>query len=199
MSDKLVQTALFKASYPNYEIMPDFHKPEFAFIGRSNVGKSSLINMLTGRKELALTSSKPGKTKQIVCFEIDTNWMLVDLPGFGYAKTSMVNRMEMSGLVKNYLKKRQQLFGVFLLIDIRHKPQAIDLDFMEWCAYNKVPFMMAFTKSDKLKPKEIEDTVRLYNEALQEDWEELPQQFICSSLTGEGREDILKFIKSFTR
>lgn len=179
--------------------MPDFNKPEFAFIGRSNVGKSSLINMLTGRKELALTSSKPGKTKQIVCFEIDADWMLIDLPGFGYAKTSMSDRVEMSGLVKDYLKKRQALYCVFLLIDIRHKPQPIDLDFMEWCVANKVPFVMVFTKSDKLKTNEIEESVRSYNEFLSEDWEELPQQFICSSVTKQGREEVLEFIKSVTK
>jgi len=176
--------------------MPDFNKPEFAFIGRSNVGKSSMINMLAGRKELALTSSKPGKTKQIVCFEIDTNWMLIDLPGFGYAKTSMTERAGMSELVSGYIKNRKQLFCVFLLIDFRLPPQQIDLDFMEWCAVNQVPFVIIFTKSDKVKSGERELKIQAYNVVLKENWEELPMQFVCSSLTKDGREDVLSFIKS---
>ena len=195
MSDKLVKTALFKASYPSYKIMADFEKPEFAFIGRSNVGKSSLINMLTGRKELALTSSKPGKTRQIVCFEIDANWMLIDLPGYGYAKTARADRDIMSELVRDYLLRRENLFCVLLLIDIRHEPQAIDMDFMEWCASNQVPFVLVFTKADKLKPKEVEETVESYCQKLLNDWQELPEVFICSAVNGSGREDIIKFIK----
>src|SRR5690606_32153315 len=145
---KLIQSALFKASYPNHRIMADFGKPEFAFIGRSNVGKSSLINMLTGRNELALTSSKPGKTRQIVCFEINEKWMLIDLPGYGYAKTSKTDSSIMSEMVRDYLLKREQLYCVMLLIESRHEPQKIDLDFMEWCANKENPFVIIFTKAD---------------------------------------------------
>lgn len=195
MSDKLVQSAIFKASYPGYKTMHEFGLPEFAFIGRSNVGKSSLINMLTGKKELALTSSKPGKTKQIVCFEVDKKWMLVDLPGYGYAKTSKTERAGLSELVRDYLLNRKSLFCVFLLIDVRHPPQQIDLDFMEWCAENAVPFIIVFTKSDKLKPKELEHNITYYREELFKTWVELPQEFLSSAVDTTGRKEILTFIK----
>jgi GTP-binding protein len=196
MSDKLVKSAIFKASYPGYKLMPDFGMPEFAFIGRSNVGKSSLINMLTGKKELALTSSKPGKTKQIVCFEVDQTWMLIDLPGYGYAKTSKLERAGLSELVRDYLLRREKLYCVFLLIDSRHPPQKIDLDFMEWCAENAVPFVIVFTKIDKLKPAELDQNLDFYTEELLKTWVETPQQFISSATHFDGREDLLGFIKN---
>jgi GTP-binding protein len=196
MSDKLVKSALFKASFPNYTLMHDFKMPEFAFIGRSNVGKSSLINMLTGRKELALTSSKPGKTRQIVCFELNQNWMLIDLPGYGYAKLSKKERETMSNMVNGYLKNRKELFCLFLLIDMRIPPQAVDIDFINWCGSNEIPFVIVFTKADKVKLPDRESAIIQIHEKLAENWEQMPPHFICSALSGEGRETILNFISS---
>lgn len=196
MSDKLVKSALFKASFPNYTLMHDFKMPEFAFIGRSNVGKSSLINMLTGRKELALTSSKPGKTRQIVCFELNQNWMLIDLPGYGYAKLSKKERETMSNMVNGYLKNRKELFCLFVLIDMRIPPQAVDIDFINWCGSNEIPFVIVYTKADKVKPADREEAIVRFNEKLAENWEQMPQHFVCSALSGEGRETILDFISS---
>lgn len=195
MNKYLVKSAIFKASFPNHKAMLEYGLPEFAFIGRSNVGKSSLINMLCGKKELAHTSSKPGKTKQIVCFEIDNNWMLVDLPGYGYAKTSKEERANLSGLVSGYLLNRPNLFCVFVLIDVRIPPQAIDLDFMEWCSNNQIPFVILFTKADKLKNQVVLDNIQKYNEKLSEEWVELPSQIVTSSVDGIGKEDVIRFIK----
>jgi GTP-binding protein len=196
MSDKLVKSALFKASFPNYTLMHEFKMPEFAFIGRSNVGKSSLINMLTGRKELALTSSKPGKTRQIVCFELNQNWMLIDLPGYGYAKLSKKERETMSNMVNGYLKNRKELFCLFVLIDMRIPPQAVDIDFINWCGSNEIPFVIVFTKADKVKLPDREVAIEKIHEKLAENWEQMPPHFICSALSSEGRETILDFISS---
>lgn len=194
MSDKLVKTAQFKGSFPSVKSMPDFPHPEFAFIGRSNVGKSSLINMLTGRKDLALTSSKPGKTRHIVSFLCNQNVMLIDLPGYGYAKTSKTMRFEMTQMVHDYLIKRPNLYCLFVLIDLRIEPQNIDIEFLAWCALNEVPFMIVFTKSEKMKPNQIQEALDHYQRVLAKEWEDFPPFFITSSITSQGRDEIWSFI-----
>jgi GTP-binding protein len=196
MSDNLVKTAEFKGSFPSQEIMPAPTLLEFAFIGRSNVGKSSLINMLTGRHELALTSSTPGKTKMINMFLINQKWFVTDLPGYGYAKMGKKDRRVLAKIIENYLLTRQSLFCVFVLIDIRIPPQLIDLEFMEWLAENQIPMAMIFTKSDGLKPDAVQKAVETYNTKMFESWVELPMQFVSSSTTKAGREEILAFVKS---
>ena len=174
--------------------------PEYAFIGRSNVGKSSLINMLTGRKNLAKTSGKPGKTQLINHFKINNNWFLVDLPGYGYAKVSKKDKKTFQKYITDYFNKRKQLISAFVLIDIRHEPQEIDLRFMEWLGLNQVPFSIIFTKADKLKPKTIEEQVDNYmQKMLSENWEEVPRYFITSSLKTIGRDELLAYIDEINR
>ena len=169
--------------------------PEYAFIGRSNVGKSSLINTLCARKNLAKTSGRPGKTQLINHFKVNKNWFLVDLPGYGYAKTSKVNKKAFQKLITDYFQQRQQLISAFVLVDIRHDPQPIDLDFMEWLGINQIPFSIIFTKADKLKPLAIERNVKRYLEKMEADlWEEAPPHFISSSLHKTGIEKILTYI-----
>lgn len=168
---------------------------EYAFIGRSNVGKSSLINTLCARKNLAKTSGRPGKTQLINHFKINKNWFLVDLPGYGYAKTSKTNKKAFQQLITRYFEKRQQLISAFVLIDIRHEPQRIDLDFMEWLGTNYIPFAIIFTKADKLKPLAIERNIKHYLEKMKEEmWEETPPHFITSSLHKTGVEEVLTYI-----
>ncbi|MEL0225353.1 MAG: ribosome biogenesis GTP-binding protein YihA/YsxC [Flavobacteriaceae bacterium] len=168
---------------------------EYAFIGRSNVGKSSLINTLCARKNLAKTSGRPGKTQLINHFKINKNWFLVDLPGYGYAKTSKINKKAFQQLITRYFEKRQQLVSAFVLIDIRHEPQRIDLDFMEWLGTNYIPFSIIFTKADKLKPLAIERNIKHYLEKMKEEmWEETPPHFITSSLHKTGVEEVLTYI-----
>lgn len=168
---------------------------EYAFIGRSNVGKSSLINTLCARKNLAKTSGRPGKTQLINHFKINKNWFLVDLPGYGYAKTSKTNKKAFQQLITRYFEKRQQLVSAFVLIDIRHEPQRIDLDFMEWLGTNYIPFAIIFTKADKLKPLAIERNIKHYLEKMKEEmWEETPPHFITSSLHKTGVEEVLTYI-----
>lgn len=186
--------AEFKGSYPSHTLIPNSSFPEFAFIGRSNVGKSSLINMLCMQKDLAKTSSKPGKTQHIVRFEVDGKWYLIDLPGYGYAKVSKDSRQIFGEMIQNYLLEREQMYCVFVLIDSRLEPQKIDLEFMEWLGLSGIPFAIVFTKTDKLKPREIESNVEAYKARLEENWEELPPVFISSATLKTGREDILKFI-----
>jgi GTP-binding protein len=174
---------------------PNEPLPEYAFIGRSNVGKSSLINMLTERKSLAKTSGRPGKTQLINHFKINNNWFLVDLPGYGYARVSKRDKSTFQKYITDYFLERQQLVGAFILIDIRHEPQKVDLEFMEWMGTNGIPFCIVFTKADKLKPKAIEHHVTLYlDRLLQGIWEEAPPYFITSSSNGVGREDLLRYI-----
>lgn len=169
--------------------------PEYAFIGRSNVGKSSLINTLSGRKSLAKTSGKPGKTQLINHFKINKNWFLVDLPGYGYAKTSKTTKKAFQQLITRYFEQRKQLISAFVLVDIRHEPQTIDLDFMEWLGTNYIPFAIIFTKSDKLKPKAINRKVDEYLTKMREGlWEEVPPYFITSSLHKTGVEEVLTYI-----
>ena len=179
---------------------PTDHIPEYAFIGRSNVGKSSLINMLTGRKNLAKTSGKPGKTQLINHFKINNNWFLVDLPGYGYAKVSKKDKKTFQKYITDYFNKRKQLISAFVLIDIRHEPQEIDLRFMEWLGMNQVPFSIVFTKADKLKPMAVEEKVENYlQKMLSENWEEVPQYFITSSLKHIGRDELLSYIEEINR
>lgn len=170
--------------------------PEYAFIGRSNVGKSSLINMLTERKSLAKTSGRPGKTQLINHFKINDNWFLVDLPGYGYARVSKKSKKTFQKYITNYFEQREQLLCSFVLVDIRHKPQPIDLEFMEWLGTNGIPFSIIFTKADKLKPAVIQKNVDAYLQELVEGvWEEAPSHFITSSSKGIGRNEVLNFIE----
>ena len=174
--------------------------PEYAFIGRSNVGKSSLINMLTGRKNLAKTSGRPGKTQLINHFKINGNWFLVDLPGYGYARVSKKEKKVFQRYITDYFRKRKQLVNAFVLVDIRHAPQKIDLEFMVWMGENMIPFSIIFTKADKLKPKTIASHVAAYiEELLNMDWEEAPPSFVTSSTQNLGREEVLGYIEAINR
>jgi len=173
--------------------------PEYAFIGRSNVGKSSLINMLTGRKGLAMTSATPGKTLLINHFLINGNWYLVDLPGYGYAKRGRQQQDELTRIISTYILERPQLTSLFVLIDSRHEPQKIDLEFIEWLGENSVPFAIIFTKADKLGRGSLNMNVRKFLDTLSEQWEELPPHFITSSLDRTGRDSVLDYIQSINR
>ena len=169
--------------------------PEYAFIGRSNVGKSSLINMLTNQKHLAKTSSRPGKTQLINHFKINQNWFLVDLPGYGYARVSKKQRKTFQTYITDYFKKRKQLVCAFVLIDIRHEAQPIDLDFMQWLGEEGIPFAIIFTKADKLKPQAVDRQVQDYlNGLLQGAWEEVPPHFVTSASNRTGKEELLGYI-----
>ena len=184
---------LTSSSKPNQ--CPDADRPEYAFIGRSNVGKSSLINMLCNDSTLAKTSSTPGKTQLINHFTINDEWYLVDLPGYGYAKASKKQRKEFKLLIDKYLRHRSNLMCLFILIDSRHKPQKVDLEFMHQMGVWGIPFVIVFTKMDKLKPAEKESNIENYKNALLEDWEELPQIFVSSAEKAEGKDEILNFIE----
>lgn len=174
---------------------PNEPLPEYAFIGRSNVGKSSLINMLVQRKSLAKTSGRPGKTQLINHFKINDNWFLVDLPGYGYARVSKKEKKTFQKYITDYFLKRKQLVCAFVLIDVRHDPQKIDLEFMQWMGEHAIPFAIIFTKADKLKPKDLESRADAYLQKLLEDvWEETPTHFITSSTKGMGREAVLAYI-----
>ena len=193
----LIKKAEFVISNSNVNYCPKEPLPEYAFIGRSNVGKSSLINMLTARKNLAKTSGKPGKTQLINHFKINDRWFLVDLPGYGYAKVSKKLKSTFQKFITDYFEKRKQLICGFVLIDIRHEPQKIDLDFMQWLGENQIPFNIIFTKADKLKPKALEKQVQDYIDKLLEDaWEEAPAYFVTSSANGQGKEELLSYIEN---
>lgn len=176
------------------KLCPEPNKPEYAFIGRSNVGKSSLINMLTGHSKLAKTSSTPGKTQLINHFVINNNWFLVDLPGYGYARVSKTSREKWSKFISGYLKNRKNLMCVFVLVDARHDPQKIDLEFMEWLGTNGIPFVICFTKMDKLNMKDKSKNVASYKKEMLKVWEELPTMFSTSSEKEMGKENVLQFI-----
>ncbi|MDN3596483.1 ribosome biogenesis GTP-binding protein YihA/YsxC [Zunongwangia endophytica] len=191
-----INTAEFVISNSKVAKCPNSPLPEYAFIGRSNVGKSSLINMLTGRKSLAKTSAKPGKTQLINHFLINKNWHLVDLPGYGYAKVSKSEKRVFQRFITAYFEERKQLVCAFVLIDSRHKPQKIDMEFMQWLGENAIPFGLIFTKTDKLKPKELEKNILNYQEEMLQVWEEMPHFFITSSTSKTGGEDILEFIEN---
>ncbi len=168
--------------------------PEYAFIGRSNVGKSSLINMLMERKDLAKISGKPGKTQLINHFKINEEWFLVDLPGYGYAQVSKKKRVIFQYFIENYFKEREQLVCTFVLIDSRHDPQKIDLDFMKFLGENQIPFCLVFTKADKLGSSKLNKQITSYKKKLLQYWESLPMTFLTSASTGLGREEFLQFI-----
>lgn len=189
-----ITSAEFITSNTDPAKCPQSTLPEYAFIGRSNVGKSSLINMLTNRKNLAKTSSRPGKTQLINHFLINGNWHLVDLPGYGYAKVSKTVKKTFQKFITSYFEYRSQMICAFVLIDSRHEPQAIDLEFMQWMGEHGVPFCIIFTKADKLKPKALERNISRYQEILLETWEDLPPLFKSSSTSGMGREEILEYI-----
>ncbi len=190
-----IKSAEFVISNSNYTKCPEPNKAEFAFIGRSNVGKSSLINMLVNKKDLAKTSSKPGKTQLINHFEINNEWFLVDLPGYGYAVTSKSNRASWGKMITNYLTKRENLISVFVLIDSRISPQKIDLEFINFLGENEIPFSMVFTKTDKQGVIATSKNVELFMKALQKDWVELPKYFLSSSISKLGRDEILSEIE----
>ena len=190
-----IKSADFLMSNSSVEKCPNQPLPEYAFIGRSNVGKSSLINMLTARKSLAKTSGRPGKTQLINHFKINDQWFLVDLPGYGYARVSKRDKKTFQKYITDYFLKREQLVCAFLLIDIRHEAQKIDLEFMQWMGENSIPFSIIFTKADKLKPGAIERNVKNYlDQLLSGVWEEVPKHFITSSSNGMGREEVLDYI-----
>jgi len=190
-----IKTAQFVISNTNVAKCPPRDIPEYAFIGRSNVGKSSLINMLMGRNKLAKTSGKPGKTQLINHFIVNDNWYLVDLPGYGYTSTSKTNRAVFQSFITNYFFKRAQLTCAFVLIDIRHKPQKIDLDFMQKLGENTIPFCIIFTKADKLKANQINKNIAVYQNTMLQTWEEMPTYFITSASHKTGRDEVLHFIQ----
>lgn len=191
-----VINADFRGSFPNHLLCPRDTRPEYAFIGRSNVGKSSLINNLCGRKELAHTSKKPGKTQMINYYLINHQWFLVDLPGYGYAITSKKNRKAWEKMIQDYLILRPNLQCAFVLVDAMIPPQAADVEFINWLGSMNVPFVLVYTKTDRLKPDEVTHNIGLIQEELLQHWNELPQQFVTSASTGYGRDDILNFIDS---
>lgn len=194
-----IKKATFKGSWERADQMANIGLPEFAFIGRSNVGKSSLINMLCKHKGLAKTSAQPGKTQTLNMFNIDDRWQICDLPGYGYAKVSKEKRFKFSKMIEHYLQKRENLVCLFVLIDLRIPPQNIDMEFINWCGENAIPFVLVGTKSDKLKPTKLSEQIQTINDKLSETWEELPKFFITSSETAAGREELLDFIhKCFT-
>lgn len=191
-----IKDARFVISNTEVSKCPAGDRPEYAFIGRSNVGKSSLINMLTGRKGLAMTSSTPGKTMLINHFDIDGSWYIVDLPGYGYARRGKEGRENIRRIIERYILGRESMTCLFVLIDSRHEPQKIDLEFMAWLGENGVPFALVFTKADKQGTTVLRDKVEAYKARLLEDWEELPPLFITSSETRKGREELLNYIGS---
>ena len=190
-----IKSADFVISNTDIDKCPKERIPEYAFIGRSNVGKSSLINMLTGRKSLAKTSGKPGKTQLINHFKINDNWFLVDLPGYGYAKVSKKNRSIFAKFIYEYLEKRENLICTFVLVDSRHEPQKIDMLFMEWLGQNQIPFVIVFTKMDKLSSSQLNKNITKYKTEMLKLWEDIPQTFRSSAESGLGKSEILKFIE----
>ena len=195
----VIKSAEFCISSPDYKKCPQDGRPEYAFIGRSNVGKSSLINMLTGVKGLAKTSGRPGKTQLINHFLINKEWYLVDLPGYGYAKTSKTSREKWGRMMRDYFLHREALTNVFVLIDSRIPPQRIDLEFIEFLGTNGVPLCIVYTKTDKEKQREVMANIKAMKAALKEQWEELPPIYLTSSLTGYGRDGVLDCIESINQ
>jgi GTP-binding protein len=191
-----IKSAEFVISNSDVSKCPDSKLPEYAFIGRSNVGKSSLINALTNRKDLAKTSGRPGKTQLINHFLINQSWYLVDLPGYGYARVSKSAKKTFQKFITQYFEKREQMLCAFVLIDSRHKPQAIDMEFMSWLGEHQIPFCIIFTKADKLKPNALERNIKNYQEEMLQVWEEMPQYFVTSSANGLGSEEVLGYIQN---
>lgn len=194
-----INKAEFTISSPNVRQCPRTTVPEYAFIGRSNVGKSSLINMLTGRSGLAKTSSTPGKTMLINHFLINGEWYLVDLPGYGYAKRSKKEQDKLVEMIRGYILQREQMVNLFLLIDSRHEAQAIDMEFIEWLGKNGVPFSIVFTKADKQSKSKTYGNVQAFLKRLEEDWEELPPHFVTSAETRQGRDELLDYIEDINQ
>lgn len=190
----IIKSANFIGSFPRMDMAPASPLPEFAFIGRSNVGKSTLINLLTNRNKLAKVSSTPGKTQLLNFFLINEQWHLVDLPGYGYAKTSQQNRASWGTMIRKYLSGRENLQCTFVLIDSRLTPQKVDLEFINWLGQEGLPFVLVFTKADKSSSTVIQQNMALFKEAMLKSWEEVPQSFITSSVTRTGHEEILSFI-----
>jgi len=190
-----IKSAKFVISNTDHTKSPAAIMPEYAFIGRSNVGKSSLINMLVNRNDMAKTSGKPGKTQLINHFLINDNWYLVDLPGYGYAKVSKDKREVFEKFISNYILERQNLMCMMVLIDSRLEPQKIDLEFMDWLGENEIPFVMVFTKIDKLSKKQFADNIDHYKEEMGKHWDELPQCFYTSAEKKQGRDELLIFIE----
>lgn len=195
-SQKSIEACFYKSSATIAQC-PETTLPEFAFIGRSNVGKSSLINTMCNNKNMAKTSSTPGKTQLINHYMIDDKWFLVDLPGYGYAKTSQSNRSEWEKRMRQYFIKRENMICAFVLIDARIKPQKIDLEFIHWLGENAVPFVIVFTKTDKLKPLKLSRSVQEYKKTLSLTWEKIPDVFISSSISKKGLNEILDFIYQY--
>ena len=189
-----IKTAEFSLSAPVVSMCPKDTKPEYAFIGRSNVGKSSLINMLTNHGKLAKTSATPGKTLLINHFIINKEWYLVDLPGYGYAKRSKKEVDKLDQMIRGYILQREQLVNVFVLVDIRLEPQKIDLEFIEWLGMSGIPFSIVFTKADKLTANKANQSVEVYKKKLLETWEELPPMFLTSAEKKQGRDEVLDYI-----
>ena len=194
-----IKSAEFKISNSDYRKCPDSRLPEYAFIGRSNVGKSSLINMLTGRKALAKTSATPGKTLLINHFLINGEWYIVDLPGYGFAKRSKESREQFSRMIQGYVLGREQMTNLFVLVDSRLKPQKIDLEFIEWLGENGVPFSIVFTKMDKLGKVAGPAAVEEYKKVLHKTWDELPPIFMTSSEDSRGRDELLGYIDEINK
>ena len=190
-----IKTAKFVISNTDVSKCPKERIPEYAFIGRSNVGKSSLINMLTNHKKLAKISGKPGKTQLINHFLINDNWFLVDLPGYGYAKVSKSKRQSFQDFIKDYFLQREQLVCSFILVDSRHEPQKIDLEFMEFLGENRIPFCIVFTKADKMGNTKLQQNLVNYKNKILESWESIPTHFVTSSETSMGKEDVLNYIE----
>ncbi len=190
-----IKTARFVMSNTDVKKCPEPNKPEFAFIGRSNVGKSSLINMLTGQKKLAKTSSRPGKTQLINHFLVNEDWFLVDLPGYGYAKVSKKSKEKFQAYIVNYVLQRENLYCLFVLVDARHEPQKIDMEFINWLGEKEVPFVLIFTKADKLGRTKLDKNLAAYKAELLKDWAELPPLLVSSAEKGMGKEEILSFIE----
>lgn len=194
-----IKSAKFEISNSDVSKCPSTERHEYAFIGRSNVGKSSLINMLTGQRKLAMTSATPGKTTLINHFLINDDWYIVDLPGYGYARRSKGERDKLERIINDYILDRPQMTSLFVLVDSRHAPQKIDLEFMEWLGENGVPFAIVFTKVDKLSKGAAEANIALYKRRLSEEWEELPPMFVTSSETGAGRDELLDYMEQLNR
>ncbi|ACU08910.1 GTP-binding protein EngB [Flavobacteriaceae bacterium 3519-10] len=190
----VIKTAEFVTSSARWQDCPEPTMPEYAFIGRSNVGKSSLINAMLNFKDLAKTSQTPGKTQLINHFVINEQWFLTDLPGYGYARVSKTKRKEFEKLITNYILNRKNLVNLFVLVDARHTPQKIDIEFIEWCGENSVPFSIVFTKADKLKPNTVISNVEHYKTELLKTWEDLPEIFVTSAEKRDGTDEVLKLI-----
>ncbi|MBQ1665552.1 MAG: YihA family ribosome biogenesis GTP-binding protein [Bacteroidaceae bacterium] len=195
----IINSAEFQCSSPRADMCPQTDLPEYAFIGRSNVGKSSLINMLTGRNKLAMTSSTPGKTMLVNHFIINKEWYLVDLPGYGFAQRGKREMDKLWNLISHYVLEREQLTCLFVLIDIRHEPQQKDLDFFQFLGENGVPFAIIFTKADKISRQKIQSSVKAYLNVLGEMWEELPPHFITSATSKMGKDDVLNYIDEINK